>query len=722
MGFRVLKYIFALLVGGVLLGAAAVLLIPAVGNLSILKEPGTFSSPLVLRPLSVPSKILDSKGNLLYEVQNGQYRTPVTLAQVPPLVRSAILDVEDHTFYQHGALDIRSIGRALIADFSGGGGLQGGSTITQQLVKNAILTPQRTLSRKFQEAILSYRLQGVMSKNQIFQRYLNTIYFGEGAYGISAASETYFGLPMNKLDIAQSALLAALIENPSGYDPFYYPKYALFRRNLAIDQMLQYGTITKAQDVAAKAEPLPTVSHRLVFSSPSSFVTEVIYRIETGAKYSFLGSDPTQRYAALANDGYVIKTTLNSTDQAAANSAVARVLPNTNGKFTSAMISMNPSNGNVVAMVSGNPTKGSGGYNVATGRGGTGRQPGSSFKIFTLAAALEQGYSPNDIIDGTGPCKFTVPNTKPFPYIVSNAEPGYGLMTITDATANSVNCAYVRLGVKIGLQNVINTAKVMGVTTPLSAVPSVVIGSENVTPLEMATAYSVLANGGYLHPARFVTSIKDYSGANVYSPVVSSRRVLSARIVAVEDQILQQVVIRGTGTAARLYGRPSAGKTGTTDNFTDGWFDGFTPQLVTTVWMGDPAGSVPMFDVGGAPVYGGTYPARIWHDYMTSALASYPVVQFPYVNPAWIPPSKFIVPIDSPGAITSPVGTTTTLPTTITTSQPVSSTTTSAVVPPTTTATTSTTTAVTPPTTTTTAVTPPTTATTAVSPSSSQPG
>ncbi|MDA8277787.1 MAG: transglycosylase domain-containing protein [Actinomycetota bacterium] len=670
--YKVLKYAGLVLLSALLLGLSLALLIPAVRNVSIIKEKGTFSSPIVMRPLSIPSKIFDSQGNLIYLVQNGQNRTTVTLNQVPQLVKSAVLDVEDHTYYLHGAIDLRSIGRALVADFSGQAGLQGGSTITQQLVKQAVLNSSRTLSRKFSEAIISFRLQGVMTKAQIFQRYLNTIYFGEGAYGIAAAAQTYFGENLNQLDVAQSALLAALIENPSGYDPFYYPTYAMQRRNLAIEQMFQYGTISRAQEIAAKKEPLPTVSHRPTFNSPSAFVTEVVSELETEPQFSFLGSDPTQRYASLTNGGYSIQTTLNPTDQAYADAAVKKIVPNTNGKYTAALVSTDPKTGNVLAMVSGNPNPGSGGFNVATGRGGTGRQPGSSFKIFTLASALESGYSPTDIIDGTGPCTFTVPNTKPFPYVASNAEPGYGLMTLTDATANSVNCAYIRLAIKVGLQNVVDTAHIMGVKSPLLAVPSVAIGSEDVTPLEMATAYGVLASGGYLHPARFITSVIDSTGKYVYNPVVSSQRVLSSRIVAVMDSVLQQVIIRGTGTAAAI-GRPAAGKTGTTDNFTDGWFDGYTPQMVTTVWMGDPAGDVPMYDVGGIPVYGGTYPARIWHSYMASALSGQPVEQFPAVSPSWIPPSKFIVPIDSPGAITSPTTTTSTSAPTTSTTAPTTS-------------------------------------------------
>jgi len=648
------KLILTVVFGGLLLGLGSLLLFPAFSNLTLFLEPGTLSTPIQLRALAYPSRFYDAQGKMLYVMQTNGYRVPVTLSQIPQNVVNAVLDVEDHTFYQHGPIDLKSIARAFSADVSGGQILEGGSTITQQLVKNTVLSPQRTIARKIQEAVDSYRIEGQLTKSQILEKYLNTVYFGDGAYGIGAAAKTYFNLSVGQLTTAQAALLAILIEDPSGNDPFLHPQNALARRNTALDQMVQYNDLAQSQANLDKLEPLPTVSYRPSTTAPSAFVQEVINRILTEPKYSALGNTQSQRLQALNSDGFDIYTTLNSKYQSEAEAAVKKIVPNTNGKYTAALVSMDPTNGAVEALVSGNPSKGFGGYDVATGRGGTGRQAGSSFKAIVLAALLQQGYSPNDIIDGTGPCQFVIPNVHPSPYIVHNAEPGYGLMTITKATADSVNCAYVRLGVNMGDQNIVNMARIMGVTSPLIAVPSLAIGSEDVTPLEMAGVYSILANGGIRHNPYFVSKVVDLQGKTVLQTQTKGTRVLSAQNVAVENQVLQDVVQYGTGTAAAIPGREVAGKTGTTDNFTDGWFNGFTPQLETAVWMGDPAGSVPMFDVGGIPVYGGTYPAEIWHAYMSQALAGLPALTFPQPNPALIPQGKFIVPIDSPGSIIVP--------------------------------------------------------------------
>lgn len=684
------KLVLTIVFGGLLLGAGSILLIPAFSNLSLFSEPGTLSTPVKLRSLALPSEFYDSQGKLLYVMQSSGFRVPVTLSQVPQNVLNAVLDVEDHTYYLHGAVDLKSIVRALYADVSGGTILEGGSTITQQLVKNTILTPQRTLGRKILEAIYSYRIEGQFTKNQILDRYLNTVYFGDGAYGIGAAAKTYFNLKVDQLSTVQAALLAILIEDPSGNDPFLHPANALARRNVALDQMVQYHDLTQAQANKDKLAPLPTVSYRPKVGAPSSFVQEVIDRILTEPKYSVLGSTQAERLKALNQDGLKIYTTLNSKYESYAKSSIKQIIPNTNGKFTSALVSMDPKTGAVEAMVSGNPHPGYGGFNVVTGRGGTGRQAGSSFKPIVLAALLQQGYSPSDIIDGTGPCEFVIPGIKPSPYIVHNAEPGYGLMTITKATADSVNCAYVRLGVNLGDQNIVNMAHIMGVKSPLTPVPSLAIGSEDITPLEMAEVYSVLADKGIRHTPYFVSKVTDPTGKTLVVTKPIGIRVLSAQNVAVEDQVMEQVVLNGTGTAAALPGREVAGKTGTTDNYTDAWFNGFTPQLETAVWMGDPAGSVPMFDVGGIQVYGGTYPTRIWHSFMSQALAGQPVVDFPKPNPALIPPGKFIVPIDSPGAITTPPASLNTTPGATTTTTTTSST--SAGSPTTTSTTTSTTT------------------------------
>lgn len=676
LGGKVLANVLGLGLG---LAVVSLVAVPVVNNLSLLKEPGSLSTPIQLKPIPVPSIIYASDGSQLYLIGDGQYRAQLKISDIPKVVVKAVLDVEDHAFYLHGALDFKSIFRALAADASHGGGLQGGSTITQQLIKNAVLTPQRTLSRKFHEAILAYRIEGQLSKNEILQRYLNTIYFGEGAYGIQSAAYTYFNKPVQQLDVSQAALLAILIEDPNGLDPFLHPNASLYRRNLALDQMHQYGDLSASALIQARKEVLPTTSYRTLLASPGPFVAEVISRLETEPRFKVLGATPQKRFDNLAGGGYQIYTTLNPALQADAQAAVQRQIPNTNGKFAAALVSMDPSTGDVRALVPGNPNYSFGGFDVVTGTGSSGRQAGSSFKLFTLLAALQRGYSPYDTIDGTAPCTFVIPNiTLPgHPYVARNAEQGYGVMTLTQATADSVNCAYIRLGVKVGLGNVVNMARLLGVRSPLTPLPSMIIGSEDINPLEMAASYATIDDQGIYHSPQFITQVVGENGVQLVGPKESARRVVSSQNARVAISVLRSVIEYGTGTGASI-GRPAAGKTGTTDNFTDAWFDGFTPQLVTVVWMGAPAGSISMFDVGGIPVYGGTYPARIWRDFMSHALAHVPVENFPPPNYSLIPGGKFLTPVDSPGSISyPPAPTTTTLATTTTTTSTTLATTTS---------------------------------------------
>lgn len=640
------------------------------------------SSPVRLRPLSMPSQVYDSKGNLIAVLSDANYRIPVRLSQVPPVVVHAILDVEDNTFYSTGPIDLRGILRALRTDLVSGGVVQGGSTITQQLVKNAVLSPKRTVGRKIAEAILSYRLSQQMSKRQILARYLNTIYFGAGAYGIQAASETYFGEPVSRLDAAQGALLASLIENPAGYNPVAHPAAARYRRNVALEQMVQNADLTPAQAAAAKSEPLPKTLHPFVPPPMSAFVNQVVVNL---AANPALGRTKAERLATIYGGGLRIFTTLDPALQADAKAAVAAQVPQSGGRFTAAMIAMDPRSGAVRALVSGNPTTPLG-FDVATGLGGTGRQAGSSFKIFTLLSALEKGINPASTIDGTGPCKIDYPGA--VPATIANAEPGYGIMSLYKATADSVNCAYVRLGIYVGLARVRAMAHRLGVTSPIPKdSPAIVIGSSSVTPLEMATAYSVLADGGILHNPHLVDKVTTSSGRLIMSSSKAGRRVVPANDVAVADKVLQGVIQNGTGTAAALPGRPAAGKTGTTDNFADAWFDGYTPQLVASVWMGAPAGEIPMRNVGGITVYGGTYPARVWHSFMSAALASQPVLQFPKPSFGSFAKPTYIFPRYAPGTLppppppttttttSAPLPPTTIVPTTLPTPQPTTTTT-----------------------------------------------
>ncbi|HWE67217.1 MAG TPA: transglycosylase domain-containing protein [Acidimicrobiales bacterium] len=649
-------FVITCVAGGTALGLGTLVLVPVV-RLSVgATHNVAVADPVQLRPLNLPSRIYDTKGDLLAVLQDADYRAPVTLSQVPPTVVHAVLDAEDANFYQHGALDFRSILRAFTSDVSNGGGLQGGSTITQQLVKNAVLNSQRSVNRKVHEAVVAYRLEQQMSKDQILERYLNTVYLGNGAYGVQAAAQTYFGRDVSQLDAGQAALLAGMIRNPVGYDPLHHPVAATQRRDQILAGMVANGHLTSAQADQYKTTPVPSSINQPANQQDSPFVAEVKASLldVTDHRFDFLGSSPAERLNTLNKGGLNITTTLDPAMQQNAEAAVAARLPDTGGKFTSAVVAMDPTTGDVRAVVSGNPASNHG-YDVATGRGGSGRQPGSSFKPFVLMAALENGYSPNDSIDGTSPCTIQLPSSGA--YVANNAEPGAGVMNLWDATANSVNCAYIRLGVDVGLSKVADMAHRMGIPAKvrLTPSPSLSIGSYEVTPLEMASAYSTLAADGVHHTPSFIEKVTDSSNNVDFGGADKGERVVSAQDTRVATQALQGVVQRGTGTAAALSDRPVAGKTGTTDNLANAWFVGYTPQLVTAVWMGSPAGLVPMYGVGGVDVFGGTYPARIFHDFMSSTLSGQPVENFVSPDPSQIGAGRFLVAQDSPGAITSPL-------------------------------------------------------------------
>ncbi|MGH9074802.1 MAG: transglycosylase domain-containing protein, partial [Acidimicrobiales bacterium] len=620
-----LRFVLLVAVGGAGLALLALGLTPAATSFAGMVSLDGHAPPVQLDSLKVPSYVYAANGQLLSVLQDSDFRKPVKLSQVPAVTVHAVLDVEDKNFYKHGAIDASSIFRAAKADLTSGRIVQGGSTITQQLIKKDVLSSKQTIGRKLHEALLAFRLQKQMDKSQILERYLNTVYFGNGAYGIAAAAYAYFNEDVGQLDAAQSALLAGMIENPSYYNPITEPANARARRNLALDQMVANHHLTAAQAAAAKQAPLPTSVHRPGPSRETTFVEEVVHQLLSDPR---LGSTFETRYDTLFEGGLRIYTSLDPAMQADAQAAVAKELPNTGGRFTAALVAVDPANGEVRALVPGNNSTVAG-FDVVTGLGGgAGRQPGSSFKLFSLMALIHQGYSVNDTVDGTAPCYFANPGGTPDPYPVQNAEPGYGIMTVAKATYDSVNCAYMRLGIDAGLSKVLAMAKRMGnIDAPANL--SAIIGGDEVHPIDMAAAYATMADGGIYHRPVFVTKVVDQKGKVLISPPGKGRRVLPAAEVEVGTSVLQQVVQHGTGTAAALPGRPAAGKTGTTDHFYNAWFDGYTPQLATVVWMGDPSGDVTMqYPSTPITVYGGTYPAQIWHDFMTAALAGKPVVPF----------------------------------------------------------------------------------------------
>jgi penicillin-binding protein 1A len=649
------RFAVVIVAAGIGLGLAGILMVPEAQAVFTAGKGRKDDLAKSLRPLSERSVVLAKDGSTIAVLHAEENRVPVKLGDVPPQVSKAVIDIEDDRFYEHGGIDLRSLGRALATNISAGGVRQGGSTITQQLVKNSLLSPKQDVHRKLKEAVLSMRLESQMSKQQILERYLNTVYFGNGAYGIEAAAEKYYGVKVGQLTTAQGTLLAGLIRNPVYYDPFRYPDVAKTRRAEVADRMAQLHDISPEEATAIKDEPLPAKPVEQATEKLDYFADKVKQILLSST--SPLGATPQDRYQEVFNGGLRIHTTLDPNLQKVALQKIDDNLPDTNGKFTAALVSMDPSNGAVRALVGG-PGFDQAQYDIVTDGA---RQPGSSFKAFTLMAALEQGHSPNDIVDGTVPCPIPNPGGIPNPYSPSNFEGEEGgPMTLTDATAHSVNCAYARLQEAIGGRSVVDVANRMGITHHLTPVKSLTLGSEAVSPLEMVTSYATLAADGERHDPYFIQSINDRNGKEVFSAKPKGRRAVAAQNARVETQVLQEVVKRGTGVRAGIPGRQVAGKTGTAEDYHDAWFVGYTPQLATAVWMGSPTAETPMRGVGGINVQGGSYPAGIWGAYMKDALAGQPAIPFPQPDYSLIPGAQ---QIGSPAVPTSSVPSVTTPPT-----------------------------------------------------------
>jgi penicillin-binding protein 1A len=607
-----------------------------------------------LPPLNSPgalggSTVYAADGKTVLAVLHAsQDRKPVALSQVSKVLITAVLDTEDRRFYLHGGFDIPSTIRALAADSSGKTGIQGGSTIAQQLVKQTYLSSARKLSRKVKEAVLADRLEQKYTKDQILQAYLNTIYLGNGAYGVEAAANVYWGEHASQVTTAQAALLAGLIQNPSGYDPILEPAAARDRRAEVLSRMVHYGDIKPVQEAAANRYPLPTriIQPTVTGDQISDYYVQEV-QSELLAPGSPLGSTYDQRYQALFEGGLQIYTNLNPGLQATAEQTIANDTPTNDRGFQQAMVSIDPTTGKVLAMVGGAGLQSSH-YDIITQ--GT-RQPGSGFKLFTLLAAIQQGYSIYDSLLAQSPCAIDFPTDHDLLTQPANNDEGNGggVVSLLNATAQSLNCAYIRLAHEVGLSNVITMAHSLGITADLPPYPSLVIGSIAVHPIQMAAAYAAVADNGVYHAPSFIDHIVDRSGATIYKGADPGHQVISPQVAEEATVALQAVVQSGTGTAAALYNRPAAGKTGTTNKNVDAWFNGFTPQLETTVWMGNGSAEVPMTDVGGiGQVYGGTFPAHTWHDYMASVLANAPVLQFPPLDNSSLPAPKFIT---SPGLV-----------------------------------------------------------------------
>lgn len=619
---KLIQFGAAIVSGGVVVAVATAILIPSIARVASAVEGGDGAIDVTqFQDYAVRSQVFAADGSLIATLHAEENRDPVPLSGMPDTIKQAILSVEDAQFYEHAGINLRGLVRALVENVQSGQVEQGGSTITQQLVKKALLSDERVLNRKTKEAALAIRLEGQLSKDEILELYLNTIYFGNGAYGVQAASETYWGKPVTELTWADGALLASMISNPVQNDPILYPKKAKEERKLALDRMVANGVITRSQAIEYDALPLPVgrctgvaagfrpVECGTISQPPeeSYFVEEVKQQLLADIR---LGSTYEQRYAQVFGGGLKVYTTLDPVAQNAAQNAHDNTFPDyvrreADAKgITTAMVSVESSTGAVRAVVGGPGFKDYK-YDIATHE--PGRQTGSTFKTFVILTALEQGVLPNDLVGGGGswPNKGSTPD----PYVITG-----GGGTLNGITAVSSNGAFVRLGQTVGLENVVYTAQRLGVTSQFdSRAKSMPLGVFDMTPLEMASAYSAIPNGGIRESEYFIERVEDRTGAVLFAHVSNPTRGVSWQSACLATEILANNVQNGTGTNAQLNGQSAAGKTGTTESNTNTWFVGFTPKLTTAVWMGIPAeGTKPMGNLGGREQFGGLWPATIW--------------------------------------------------------------------------------------------------------------
>ena len=576
--------------------------------------------------------IYAADGTVLAVLRSDQSRVLVGSNQIAPIMKQAIVAVEDRRFWEHQGVDLRGILRAVWSDISNKGVIQGGSTITQQLVKNTYIKPERTVSRKLKEAALAWQLERRWSKDRILTTYLNTIYFGHGAYGIEVASRVYFKHNASELTLPEAALLAGLPANPTAYDPVSNPTRALDRRNTVLALMFGQQLITKSQYDAARRTPLPSAEGVGLpgTSGPAKYFTEYVKQ----QLIDYYGS------GKVFGGGLKVYTSINLDLQNRAREAIDKWLTRKDGP-AAALVAVDPRDGQVLAMIGGEGFSKSQ-FNLAT-QGE--RQPGSSFKPFVLAAALAQGVSPETTYES----KPQVINIGDKLWAVRNYENAYlGSANLTTATIYSDNTVYAQLTAQVGPKRVARMAHRLGIQSPLDNFFAIGLGAEAVNPLEMARAFATFGNSGKRidgsilgNLPRAVRAVQD--GKNLLDNKPVARQVLDPNQNAMLTSILQQVVQVGTGKRAALADRSVAGKTGTTENYGDAWFVGYTPQLAVAVWVGYPDRLQPMLkEFGGDPVAGGTYPALIFHTFMKNALKDLeePPVAFP------TPSYGYSVPVD----------------------------------------------------------------------------
>ena len=557
------------------------------------------------------SQFYDINGNVIYTTLSEERRVPVCIDKIPKHVQQAFIAIEDNRFYEHSGIDYRGTARALVSTLSGRE-VQGGSTITQQLAKNAFLTQERSIIRKIKEAFIAKELEHKYTKDEILTMYLNQIYFGQGAYGIESASLYYFGKHVQNLDIAEAATLAAIPKSPNYYNPFENPKESKNRQELVIDQMVKYGFISVDSAAKAKAKKMVYSTSHKQQNNPRGYFFDMISQ----KVIAEVGAD------ALYKGGLKIYTTLDMDMQLAAEKAM-RHLPNyytDSKKLTQpqmALAAVDPKTGYVKAMIGG---RGQDKFNRATLAV---RQPGSAFKPFVYLTAMQNGFTPASIIEDKEEefAKGWKPQNSDMQW--------HGKVSLRTALKRSLNVPTIKLAREVGVDKIVANVEKMGITTLVDSGAysdvnlAMALGglSKGVNPLEMASAYGVLATNGLYNKPIALLKIVDRDGKVLYQAKPQSKRVVDAASAYLTTNMLEDVLVSGTGGGMGI-GRPAAGKTGTTDTYIDAWFVGYTPDLSTAVWVGDD-NNKPM-----QRMYGSGAPLSIWHEFMINALASTPRTGF----------------------------------------------------------------------------------------------
>ena len=569
--------------------------------------------------------IYDSSGKKILAVLRGsQARTLIKYDDIADPMRHAIVAIEDRRFWEHDGIDLRGIGRALVADIRQQKVVEGGSTITQQFVKNALDRDQKTIARKVREAAFAWQLERSKAwpKKRILQEYLNTIYFGNGAYGIQQAALAYFHHGAKDLTLPEAALLAGIPADPSRYDPVANPDRAIARRRVVLRAMLEESMITAAQYAEANRAPLPDPDEVRLGGTEG----------QHGALHyvNYVKQQLIDEYgsAEVFGGGLKVRTTIDLDLQEAARDAISKWLTNPDGP-SAALVAIDPRDGAVKAMVGGNNYRKSQ-FNLAVQ--GV-RQPGSAFKPFVLATALREGISPATHFES----KPQAINLGDKYWVVGNYGDQYlGSIDLETATIESDNAVYAQLTQLVGSKNVAETARRMGIRSKLRGYYAIGLGAEAVTPLELARAYATLAHGGrrvdgriFKNRPRVIEEIVERGKLHFNSPKAFD--ALTSTQAGIINSALQKAVHYGTGKRAYLPNRPVAGKTGTTENYGDAWFVGYTPQLAVAVWVGYPTTLRPMLtEFHGDAVTGGTFPALIWKSFVEKALKGEEAQGFPY--------------------------------------------------------------------------------------------